>query len=99
MFKKTLLLGFMILTGLFMPKTSYAKSLCQDFESALCIQVYAPVWCVSLSVGGEVVKKPIFAKGSNACVATNQLRKKACDKGLSWKDLADEEVHCVALPR
>ena len=78
---------------------SHAKSLCQDFESALCIQIYAPVWCVSLSVGGEVVKKPLYAKGSNACVATHRLRKKACDKGLSWKDLADDEVHCVALPK
>jgi hypothetical protein len=30
-------------------------------------------------------------------VAINQLRKKACDKGLEWKDLADEEVHCVMV--
>jgi hypothetical protein len=57
----------------------------------------APVWCVSLSVGGEVLKKPLYAKASNSCVAINQLRKKACDKGLEWKDLADEEVHCVIV--
>jgi len=74
-----------------------AESKCSDYKSSMCIQMYAPVWCVSLSVGGEVLKKPLYSKGSNSCVAIDQLRKKACDKGLEWKDLADEEVHCVSL--
>lgn len=85
--------------GVLFSKPASAESKCTDFEQSMCIQMVAPVWCVSLSVGGEAVKKPLYAKGSNACVAMNQLRKKACDKGLSWKDLADEEVHCVMLPR
>lgn len=98
MIKKTLFFGVLLGWGLFFPQSLFAKSSCEDFRPSLCIQMYAPVWCVSLSVGGEVVKKPLYAKGSNACVAMDQLRKKACDKGLSWKDLAEDEVHCVVLP-
>lgn len=84
--------------GVLFSKPASAENKCRDFQQSMCIQMYAPVWCVSLSVGGETLKKPLYAKASNACVAMNQLRKKACDKGLSWKDLADEEVHCVMLP-
>ncbi|NBX76171.1 MAG: hypothetical protein EBQ92_06420 [Proteobacteria bacterium] len=83
--------------GVLFSKNASAENKCSDYQQSMCIQMVAPVWCVSLSVGGEVLRKPLYAKGSNACVAMNQLRKKACDKGLDWKDLADEEVHCVML--
>jgi len=83
--------------GVLFSKPASAESKCTDYQQSMCIQMYAPVWCVSLSVGGETLKKPLYAKASNSCVAINQLRKKACDKGLEWKDLADEEVHCVIV--
>lgn len=77
---------------------AFAGFKCKDFEPALCFQMHAPSKCVSLSVGGEILKRPILADGVNRCFATNALRKKACDKGLDWRELADEEVHCVLLP-
>lgn len=88
--------GILVL-GTLLSKSASAASKCESFESSMCIQVYAPVWCVALSSGGEPLKKPVFTKGSNACVAHDLIRRKLCDKGLDWKDLADDEVHCVPL--
>lgn len=95
--KKALLVLSLLSIGLLISKNGFAESKCEDFKESLCIQTHVPVWCVSLSVGGTALKKPLYSKASNACVATNQLRKKACDKGLDWKSLADEEVHCVLI--
>lgn len=88
-----------VVMGALISKTASAESKCQDFEQVICNMMYAPSWCVTLSVGGEVLKKPLLAKGSNGCVAVHALRKKACDKGLQWRNLSEEEVHCVVLPR
>ena len=95
--KKILWAFGVIVLGALFSQTASAASKCESFESSMCIQVYAPAWCVALSVGGETLKKPVFSKGSNACVASNSLRKKLCDKGLNWKDLVEDEVHCVPL--
>jgi len=97
--KKIIIAISVVTFGIILSSKAWAGSKCQDFEPSMCIQIYAPAWCVSLSVGGEVVKKPLFAKASNSCVATDRLRKRACDQGLNWKELSDEEVHCVILPR
>jgi len=95
--KKILWVLSFLSLGVLISKSAFAESKCQGFKESLCVQVYAPVWCVSLSVGGAALKKPIYSKASNACVAMNQIRKKACDKGFDWKSLEDEEVHCVLV--
>jgi len=97
--KKALLIGLVLSWGALFSQPVSAKSVCEDFESSLCFQIFAPVWCVSLSVGGEVVKKPLLAKGSNSCIAIESLKKKACDRGLDWRKLVDEEVHCVPVAK
>ncbi|NBX91656.1 MAG: hypothetical protein EB078_01295 [Proteobacteria bacterium] len=91
-------IGFAI-AGAFFSQTASAKESCQGVGQDMCIQLYSPSYCVALSVGGVVTKKPLLAKGYNACAAMNTLRKKACSQGLDWKSLDDEEVHCIALPR
>jgi hypothetical protein len=96
--KKLWVVGVVILGTFFSPTASAAKK-CDGVDQSMCIQVYAPAWCVALSVGGEVVKSPVLGKGSNACFALGKLRKRACEQGLNWKELSDEEVHCVVLPQ
>lgn len=97
--KKIIIVLSVVAFGIIFSNKAWAGNKCQNFEPSLCMQIYAPAWCVSLSVGGQVVKRPLFAKGGNSCIAMESLRKKACDQGLSWKNLSDEEVHCVLLPR
>jgi len=96
--KKFLISSALFIAATFISIPAFAGSKCKDFEPSLCFQMHSPSWCVSLSVGGEAVKKPLLAKGINRCFATNALRKSACEKGLSWRDLSDDEVHCVLLP-
>jgi len=96
MTKILMALGIIVLAS-FLSFPAFAGSKCKDFEPALCFQIHSPAWCVSLSVGGEVVSKPLLAKGVNRCFATNSLKKRACDKGLNWRELIDEEVHCVPI--
>lgn len=96
--KRLLMSSLILIAATCISLPAFAGFKCKDFEPALCFQMHAPSKCVSLSVGGEILKRPLLADGVNRCFATNALRKKACDKGLDWRELADEEVHCVLVP-
>ena len=96
---RTMAAVLLVALGLAFPDSSEARTPCRDYEPGMCLQIYAPARCVALSVGGEPTRKPLLAKGSNACVAVDRLRKKACHRGLPWRDLAEDEVYCIQLPK
>lgn len=96
---RTMAATFLVALGLAFPGPSEARTPCTDYEPGMCLQVHAPARCVALSVGGRPTRKPLLAKGSNACIAVDRLRKKACDRGLPWRDLAEDEVYCIQLPK
>lgn len=95
----TMAAAFPLALALAFPDPSEARTACRDYEPGICNQIYAPARCVALSVGGEPTRKPLLAKGSNACVAVDRLRKKACHRGLPWRDLAEDEVYCIQLAK
>jgi len=96
---RTMAAVLLVALGLAFPDPSEARTPCRDYEPGVCLQIYAPARCVALSVGGEPTRKPLLAKGSNACVAVDRLRKKACHRGLPWRDLTEDEVYCIQLAK
>jgi hypothetical protein len=91
--------AFLVALGLAYPDPSEARTPYRNYEPGMCLQIYAPAPCVALSVAGEPTRNPLLAKHSNASVAVDRLRKKACHRGLPWRDLAEDEVYCIQLAK
>lgn len=60
----------------------------------MCTMVFMPATCSASSVNGRKLAEPITAAGGNPCMAQSAIRVAACQKGLDWENLNDDEITC-----
>lgn len=63
-------------------------------EKAICTMQYAPSSCRATTLNGDPLDKPIAARGGNPCLGAVNVKTAACEKGLEWWKLRDEEIEC-----
>lgn len=63
-------------------------------QNTICTMEFAPATCSAFTLNHEPLKPSISAEGGNPCAAMANVRAAACERGLDWQALRDEEIHC-----
>jgi len=63
-------------------------------QNTICTMEYAPTTCTAYTLHGERLNEAIGAHGGNPCLASMNVKIAACEKGLEWWRLRDDEIFC-----
>jgi len=70
------------------------KDCAEVTRDKMCTMQFMPATCSVSSINGNPLSQPVSATGGNPCQAEAALRGAACEKGLDWEAIREDEVVC-----